>query len=281
MSDVLIMVAPNGARKTKDDHPSLPITPDEVVVTARASLEAGASAIHLHARDGQGRHTLDPEIYQTFIDATQQAVGNDMVVQITTEAVGIYNADQQMASIRSLKPAAATFAVRELFPDDGDEDRAHRFFTEIAEWGCSPQFILYDQADAYRFADLVGHGVIPQKNPFAIFVLGRYLKPRHELEPEDFSNAKDICGFLHDWPDSWPWMVCAFGAAETKVLAATVAMGGHVRIGFENNHFNANGEVAESNEARVACFGRITKALGETPMAYSETKKVFECAAEV
>ena len=55
----LIMVAPNGARKTKADHPALPITPAELAATASACLEAGAAAIHLHVRDRDGGHTLE------------------------------------------------------------------------------------------------------------------------------------------------------------------------------------------------------------------------------
>ena len=62
-SPALIIVAPNGARRTRDDHPALPVTIEQTVETAVACRQAGAGAIHLHVRDEKGRHSLDPGLY--------------------------------------------------------------------------------------------------------------------------------------------------------------------------------------------------------------------------
>ena len=82
--------APNGARKTKADHPALPITPKELAATASDCLDAGASMIHLHVRDAQGRHSLDAELYRTAMSAIRRAVGDQLVIQVTSEAAGVY-----------------------------------------------------------------------------------------------------------------------------------------------------------------------------------------------
>ena len=66
---VVVTVAPNGGRKTKADHPALPLTADELARTAAECLERGASMIHLHVRDAEGRHSLDPEAYRATIAA--------------------------------------------------------------------------------------------------------------------------------------------------------------------------------------------------------------------
>ena len=283
MSGSFIMVAPNGARKTRSDHPSLPITPAEVAQNARECLDAGATAIHLHARDANGHHTLDPQIYQTFIDACRDAVGDNLVIQITTEAVGVYTAVDQMASVRALRPQAVSLAIRELFaqpegaghegagPEHGRHERESEpsaFLREIAEWGCSPQFILYDAADAFRFAELVGNGVIPQKNPSAIFVLGRYLTPGEQTEP------MDLVSFLNDWPKSWPWTLCAFGETEMRALTAAVCLGGHARIGFENNHHRSDGSVASNNAERVRSLATAMEAAGCQRLDLAATRSV-------
>ena len=82
---VFLAVAPNGARKTKADHPALPITPAELAATAAACAEAGAAMIHLHVRDADQRHSLDVEAYRAAIAAVRSAVGEDLVIQATSE----------------------------------------------------------------------------------------------------------------------------------------------------------------------------------------------------
>jgi uncharacterized protein (DUF849 family) len=75
---LIITIAPNGARKTKVDHPALPMTPSEIADAAATCRDAGASMIHLHVRDRQGRHTLDPDAYRAAIWAIKEAVGEEI-----------------------------------------------------------------------------------------------------------------------------------------------------------------------------------------------------------
>src|SRR5690606_18666219 len=112
-------VAPNGARRTKADHPRLPMSVDEIARDAVEALEAGAAMIHLHVRDRDGAHTLDAELYRQAMTAVRKAVGNDMVVQITTEAVGRYSAAEQIAVVDALQPESVSIALREILPEGG------------------------------------------------------------------------------------------------------------------------------------------------------------------
>ena len=93
---LMIAVAPNGARKTKQDHAGLPLSPAELALTAAECEDAGACMIHLHVRDQQGRHSLDADLYRDAIAAIRKQVGDELVIQITTEAVGIYKPDEQI-----------------------------------------------------------------------------------------------------------------------------------------------------------------------------------------
>ena len=88
---VMIAVAPNGARKTQQDHPQLPISPKEIAHTAAACRDAGACMLHLHVRDEKLGHSLDVERYREAIRAIRQEVGDEFIIQITTEAVGVFN----------------------------------------------------------------------------------------------------------------------------------------------------------------------------------------------
>ena len=97
---MMIAVAPNGARKQKTDHNSLPITPSELAYSAVECRDAGACMIHLHVRDGQGGHSLDVDAYRAATTAVRNVVGEDMIIQITTEAVGVYSIDQQIQTVQ-------------------------------------------------------------------------------------------------------------------------------------------------------------------------------------
>src|SRR5271170_4737413 len=81
---VVLAVAPNGGRKTKADHPALPLSADELARTAAECLERGASMIHLHVRDKDGGHCLDPEAYRSVIARICREVGDRLVIQITS-----------------------------------------------------------------------------------------------------------------------------------------------------------------------------------------------------
>ena len=79
---LILTVAPNGASKTKADHPALPMTSEEIAACAAACAEAGAAMIHLHVRDRQGGHTLDVGTYRAAIKAVRQAVGQGRVARL-------------------------------------------------------------------------------------------------------------------------------------------------------------------------------------------------------
>ena len=119
------MVAPNGARRTKSDHPALPVTIAETVATARSCFAAGAGGLHAHVRDEEGRHVLDAGLYSELI-AEMSVVVPDMMVQITTEAVGQYTPQQQRRLVENVRPDAVSVALREMLPDDSEAEAARR-----------------------------------------------------------------------------------------------------------------------------------------------------------
>ena len=110
----MIMSAPNGARRNHADHPALPLTPRALAGEAERLLDAGASALHLHVRDHTGQHSLSPTHYRAAMTAIRAAVGEALVLQITTEAVGRYSPQEQMAVVDELRPEAVSLALREL-----------------------------------------------------------------------------------------------------------------------------------------------------------------------
>lgn len=260
---LIVAVAPNGARKTKRDHPRVPITPVEIAQDARACLETGASMLHLHVRDAHGAHSLDADLYRAAIDAVTAEVGDRLVIQVTTEAVGRYSPDQQMACVRAVRPEAVSLAVRELIPDADHEARAAAFLDWCRRERVAIQYILYDVADLERLNDLRARGIVPRRDPFRLYVLGRHAGAKG-------GDPDDLLPFVtHEGGCNDPWAVCAFGPKETACATVACAMGGHVRVGFENNLHLPDGAVANGNADLVAAAVNGARAVGR-PVADAE-----------
>ena len=242
---LILAVAPNGARKTKADHPAMPVTAEDCARAAAACREAGAAMVHLHVRDPDGKHSLDADAYADAIAAVRRETGDGMIIQMTTEAVGIYRPEEQMAAVRAVRPEAVSMAIRELCPDEDAIGAFADFLSWLKNESISPQFILYSPEDCERFADLRRRGVVPYERPFVLNVLGRYA-------PDQQSVPANLLPFLQASGDLvLDWAICAFGPRECACALTAAALGGHARVGFENNICLADGSVAPDNAALV------------------------------
>jgi uncharacterized protein (DUF849 family) len=254
MKPLTIMVAPNGARRMPSDHANLPIT---IEATARACAEVhagGAQAVHVHVRDAQGLHTLDADLYKQASLAIRREAGADLVLQITTEAVGRFTPAEQIATVRAVRPEAVSIALKELIPDEAAMAEGADLYSWAHREGVAVQHILYSVEETERFVSLVARGVLPGERHSVIFPLGRYAAGQ-ESNPAELIPLL-ACLDRHGRLDRTDWMVCAFGRAETPSLVGAAALGGECRIGFENSFFNADGTRAESNAERLADLRR-------------------------
>lgn len=272
MSDrqpTVLALAPNGARKTKSDHPRLPMTAGELAEASADAVAAGASMIHVHVRDGDGRHTLDAATYLQAVEAIRERVGPGPVLQITTEAVGRYSPEEQMACIDAVRPEAVSIALRELVPDQDYERPARGFLARLAAELVSVQYILYDAADVTRFLGFRAKGIIPEPHRQVLFVLGRYA-PGQRSRPEElmpFLDAKRGADLV--------WAICAFGPLEGGAGLTAAGLGGHVRLGFENNMQLADGSVAPDNAALIAQFAERLPIVGRRPATSDEARAIL------
>ena len=240
-SAFIVMSAPNGARLTHKDHLHLPITPSELADCAESLLKEGVSILHLHVRDDNDKHSLDIDKYKAAMKAITDRVGDQLILQITTESVGIYQPHQQMALVRALMPEAVSLGLKELCPDEKSLAQASTFFKEIYQAGVWSQYILYSPEDVLRFDRLRKQGFFGEDKPFALFVLGRYSDTLT-------GDPNELDAFLACFDSgAFPWAVCCFGATENQATRRAHALGGHVRIGFENNRQLPNGSTAQDN----------------------------------
>ncbi len=253
---VAVAVTPAGGRRTKADHPAIPLTPADNARCAAACQEAGACMVHLHVRRADGRHLLDAEAYLETTKAIRAATGDKLVIQITSEALGLYDPAEQMAVVQAVRPEAVSLALRELVPDAASEKAFGTFMDWLRRENVSPQIILYAPEEALRLAELQASGIVPFESVPVLYVLGRYTAGQT-------SRPADILPFLTpSQPSAKHWMVCAFGRYENACVTAGALLGGHVRVGFENNLLKPDGTTSRDNADLVAAAGATIIASG-------------------
>lgn len=243
MTRPFVMVAPNGARRGRADHPALPVTIPETVETAVACRRAGADGLHLHVRDAEGAHSLDPGRYKEALAELARAAP-DMTVQITTESAGIYDVPAQLATLRAVAPEWASISVREIARAPKLVDTV---YGTCADNGTRVQHILYDAADAALLQDWQARGLVRAGQEDVILVLGRYASGQQ-------SRPQDLAPLLQNIPEGAPWMLCAFGASEHACLIEAARLGGACRVGFENSLTAADGRQHPDNAGSVAAL---------------------------
>lgn len=243
MTPALLMIAPNGARLGKADHPAVPLTIAETVATARDCFRAGADALHLHVRDEAGAHTLDAGRYrEALAELARQVPG--MQVQITTEAAGRFAVADQHRCLTDVAPDWASISIREIARAP---ERAPRLYAQCAAQGTRVQHILYDRSDIALLTDWRERRIVRPDQTDTLLVLGRY-GAGHGSDPAD------IAGLVADLPEGLAWMLCAFGDREHACLQEAARLGGALRVGFENSRCGADGGIWPDNAASVAAL---------------------------
>ena len=253
----MVMVAPNGARKTHRDHDNIPLSIEATVTEAKHCHAVGASILHAHVRGDQGEHVLDGGLYRELIAEMDRQVPN-MLVQITSEAVGRYSPEEQAAVIREVKPRMASMGLREITEQFADTRIAREFFAWCEENEVHIQHILFSANDLERFLEYRAQGVVPETQRCLMLVLGRYSA---DLE----SSPTDLEPFLQYDLNEFDWFTCAFGKREQECVLQAIAKGGHARIGFENNLYLPDGKLAESSAALVASLVEKIRNSGLNP----------------
>jgi uncharacterized protein (DUF849 family) len=249
----------------------LPLTTTELGQTAKQCLDAGAAMIHMHIRDAEGRHSLDVQGYRDAQQAVKAAVGDELIIQVTSEAARVYKAPEQIAMVTALKPEAVSVGLREVDQPEIGEAGLSQFFGWLAKERVMTQVIVYDVADLQRWQALRAQGVIPDAPWSLLFVLGRY-------SVGQTSEAKDLLPFVMAHNGSEPWSMCAFGAGEHACATTAAALGGHVRVGFENNLLLNNGQVAPDNAALVRQIADSARVLGRSLYTAAQAREAFFAA---
>ena len=265
--NILIAVAPNGPRRKKIDHPNIPLNSSEIGQTAKECLAAGASMMHLHVRNSEDdSHSLSVDLYRKAIAEIKKVTDDNIFVQVTSEAVGIYTAEEQFEMIHNLKPNAVSLCVREI--NSLDESVIHQHFIKMKQANTYPQIIVFSQADLDQYHDWLAREVLPGNKYPLLVVIGR---PNTTNSFENsFLTKANI-----DKLKASSWMICAFGENEYYAAKLAINLGGNVRLGFENNTVLADGTEAKSNAALITQIHEYLKLKNIQAVNLNQTKAMM------
>lgn len=258
-----LMVAPNGARRTKADHPAIPVTIDETVATAIACRDAvagagaGAGAMHFHVRDANQRHVPDAGLCREALAELEGAVP-DMRLQVTTEAVKHYQSDRMRRMATELLPPGISIALSEMIPDRRPGAEDIRLYKLLHEAGTRVQHILFYPEEAELLAELPEAADLPTDGLWRLFRTGHYTG---RVSHPDLIAPFVASVAAHSL--SVDWAICAFAEEENESLAAAVAQDGKIRVGFENSLLMPDGSIAPDNAARVAAAKQLFADAGQ------------------
>ena len=258
MDKLIITAALTGAEVTRDQQPALPITPDEIARAAEDCVKAGAAIVHLHARQADGSSTQDKEMYRRIIAAIRERC--DVIVQVSTGgAVGMTPAER-LAPV-TLSPEMATLSMGSLnFGDDvfmNHPADMEIFAQAMRKHGVKPEFELFDSGMITTLNRWLKKGLL--STPLHVdFVLGI---------PGGMAGTPEALMYMRSQlPAGASWTVAGIGAAELPLATLAILLGGHVRVGFEDNVYYRKGELASSNAQLVERIARISREL-ERPLA--------------
>ena len=246
-----LMVAPNGARKVKKDHPEVPLTIQETVEVARNCYEAGAGAIHLHVRNEKGEHVLDAGLYKEALKELEFQVPK-MHIQVTTEAVGKYSPEDMRKLAYDVTPPGTSIGTSELIPSRKPSSEDVKLYKYLTEAGTKIQHILYNPEDVDLLIEMLKKAEIPTDGAWCLFVIGHYTGK--------ISQPEKIPEFLTKMRENkvnFDWSICAFAKEEMICLERAISLGGKIRVGFENSLFMPNGEIAPNNHSKIKAVNEL------------------------
>lgn len=268
MEKLIITAAITGAELNKEQCPNLPITPDEQARAAKEVVEAGASVIHLHVRDEQGRPSQKLEHFRASVEAIKKACkGNEPVIQFSTGGAVGETISNRIAPL-VLKPEMASFNLgtinfgEDIFVNTFSDMRG--LAKSFRENGIIPEFEIYEAGHIDNLKKLIKEGVL--QSPFHCqFVLG---------VPGALSGEFSSLAFLvQNLPPQSTWAVAGIGRYELPLAVHSILLGGHVRVGLEDNIYYSKGIPAKSNAQLVERVVRIAKEVGRPIASIAETRK--------
>ena len=268
MEKLIITAAICGAEVTKEDNPNLPLTAAELARAALEAEKAGAAIIHLHVRDEAGQPTQNIEYFKKAIDAMKE-IGVTAIIQPSTGGAAGMSWEERIQPV-NLNPEMATLDCGTVNFGDGifvnDLPLMRRFAEEMKKRTILPELECFDAGNINNALQLKKEGLLPDHLHFDL-VLG--------VPGALPASIKSLLFMVELLPPGATWTAAGIGRWQLPVAIHTILMGGHVRVGFEDNIYYSKGVPADSNAQLVDRIVRIAKEVGREIASPSEVRKIL------
>jgi len=285
MDKVIITVATTGSRPTKEQNPNVPITPEEIANSAWECFNEGASIVHVHVRDPKTqKRSVAFEHYAEVVERLRPK--SNMIINLTTGAGGqlIFGPDNQpkLESSYLMSPEKRVDHVLKLKPemcslDVGSANQRGGVFVNvdividkmaemIKESGVKPEIEVFDVGHIQIAKRLIELGLVEKRAHFQLCMGTRMGVP---------GTAKDALHMAESLPPGVTWSIFGVAATQFPMVAMGVLLGGHVRVGFEDNLYLKRGQLATSNAELVRHTVGIIRSLGKDVASVEEARKIL------
>lgn len=279
----VITVAVTGAWPTRKDNPNLPITPQEIADDVYECWKAGAAVAHIHVRNDDGTPSTAFERYKETIDLIRAKKDCDICLNITSSGGTLGSGSTAEDDEERIKP------IRELLPeicsyDCGTLNWQHRTIFEnhprfletlgkaAQELNVKPEIEIFDAGMIYTAQYYVKTGVLKAPCHFQL-ILGAAGGVKATIE--------DLLYLKSRLPEDCTWAAAGIGAGHLPIMLTTIALGGHLRVGMEDNVFYRKGVPAESNAQFVARAKRLIEEAGLEAATPAEAREIFGLVRKV
>ncbi|MDO9238330.1 MAG: 3-keto-5-aminohexanoate cleavage protein [Aquabacterium sp.] len=267
MDKLIITAALNGAEVTRAQQPALPITPEEIGIAAVQCAQAGASIVHVHARNPDGSPTQDINMYRQIIAEVSQRC--DVIVQISTGGAVGMTPQERLAPV-ALRPEMATLSMGSVNFGGGvfinHPADIEAFAREMQAQGVKTELEVFDSGMLATTTRWLANGIL--SSPAHIdLVLG--------VPGGMAGTPQALMYLLSQLPVGATWGVSAIGAAQLPLTTMAILLGGHVRVGLEDNICYRKGELASSNAQLVDRVVRIAAELERAVATPAEARQML------
>jgi uncharacterized protein (DUF849 family) len=273
----ILTVAVTGNLTTIDQHPGLPCTPEQIANAALESAKAGAAIAHLHVRYPDGRPSLELAHYRETVERIRDK-NSDLIINLTTGPGGRFvpgKDDPRVAGpgtsiLHPLKPDIATLDLNTMWSGSAavinTPDNVTIMANEIYKAGAKPELEVFDSGDIQLANALLASGVLKSPALFQIVMGVRY----------GFISTPHTLMYAHSLlPKDAMWAAFAIGRWEFPMLTQAWFLGGHVRVGMEDNVYISKGKLTPGNAALCEKAVRILDDLGAELATAKEARAIL------
>ncbi len=272
MEKLIITAAISGAEVTKENNPNIPYTAEEIGKEAEFAYKVGASIIHLHVREDDGTPTQKKERFRECIEEIRRRVPDVIILPSTGGAVGMTNEERLQPIYLEPSPEMATLDCGTMNWIGGDEiflnteNTIIYFVQEMNNRGIKYELECFDKGMIDTVLRLHNKGYI--KGPMHFnFMLG--------VKGGINASVRDFLFLVNSIPKNSTFSIGAIGRYEFPMITLSIIMGGHVRVGFEDNLYLSKGILANSNGELVEKVVRIAHELGREIAKPDEARKIL------